>query len=160
MGSEVNPPTASRSASLRLDRRRQLLIELGQSFTESWTRENARQWCKSCVTGKDAMTRMGIIDAETNIARLHYTQTFRNRYDKLLLWRRADVDTERSALDAETNVARPAENRRRGRCFPSQRQHDVKVEACRNDCWTFVCSKHNKKAHTCSDGFIRWRLTS
>jgi hypothetical protein len=58
MWSKFHPPSASQPSSRRLHRRRRLLIELGQSLTESWMHESAtmRQViCHQKVT--DAMKR-------------------------------------------------------------------------------------------------------
>ena len=95
--SKLNPPTASKSSSRRLHRRRQLLIELGESLTGSWTRERATVQQVVCHPEvREAMTRVEIIEEDTNFAR-------------------------------------PAKDRRRGRCFLCQRKNEQKVQNCCNE---------------------------
>ena len=116
--SELNPPTASQSSARRLDRRRQLLIELGESLTVSWTRERATVQHVVCHPKvREAMTRVGIIEEETNFAR-------------------------------------PAMDRRRGRCFLCQRKNEQTVQNCCKECGKFVCSSLSKNIYICTVTYL------
>jgi len=68
--SELHPSSDSQPSSRRLDRRRQLLIELGQSLTESWMRQRTTKQQVMCHPKvKDAMKRIGVVDAEATFTR-------------------------------------------------------------------------------------------
>jgi len=61
-------------------------------------------------------------------------------------------------VDAEATFARPAKDRRRGRCFLWPRQREQKVHVSCSKCGNFVCGGHSQK--TCLlQLFGRWRLT-
>ena len=53
------------------------------------------------------------------------------------------------ASDADATFARPAKNRRRGRCYICPRKREQKVEVSCSKCHNFVCGSHSQKASLC-----------